>query len=297
MNGEFSEEKAKASDWFRQLRDQICDAFEAVEDSQTTGRFADQPAGRFELTPTQRNSENETDAGGGLMSVMRGGRVFEKVGVNISTVYGTLNSRAVAAMAAKKNLPDMHDDPRFWASGISLVAHMQNPHAPAVHMNTRMFWTPHGWWFGGGSDLNPCIEYAEDTVAFHDVQKQQCDKHDPAYYPKFKEWADEYFYVPHRNRARGVGGIFLDDHNTGDWDADFAFIQDVGRAFLMAFLPVTEKRRNTPWTDGDKDKQLVHRGLYAEYNLVYDRGTKFGLETGHNVDAVLMSLPPMAKWV
>ncbi len=297
MNGEFSEEKAKASDWFRQLRDQICDAFEALEDSQTTGPFADQPAGRFELTPTQRNSENETDAGGGLMSVMRGGRVFEKVGVNISTVYGTLNSRAVASMAAKKNLPDMHDDPRFWASGISLVAHMQNPHAPAVHMNTRMFWTPHGWWFGGGSDLNPCIEYAEDTVAFHDVQKQQCDKHDPAYYPKFKEWADEYFYVPHRNRARGVGGIFLDDHNTGDWDADFAFIQDVGRAFLMAFLPVTEKRRNTPWTGGDKDKQLVHRGLYAEYNLVYDRGTKFGLETGHNVDAVLMSLPPMAKWV
>ena len=297
MGTELAKEKATASDWFCQLRDQICDAFEALEDTQTSGPFSDQPAGRFELTPTTRSSDDGTDAGGGLMSVMRGGRVFEKVGVNISTVYGTLNPRAVTAMAAQKGLPGMQDDPRFWASGISLVAHMQNPHAPSVHMNTRMFWTPHGWWFGGGSDLNPCIEYAEDTAAFHSVQKQQCDKHDLAYYPKFKEWADEYFYVPHRNRARGVGGIFLDDHNTGDWDADFAFIQDVGRAFLMAFLPVTEKRRNTEWTDADKETQLVHRGLYAEYNLVYDRGTKFGLETGHNADAVLMSLPPMAKWV
>jgi coproporphyrinogen III oxidase len=297
MSIDFTPEKAKASDWFGQLRDQICAAFEALEDTQTSGPFADQAAGRFELTPTTRASDDGSDAGGGLMSVMRGGRVFEKVGVNISTVYGSLNPRAVSAMAAQKGLPGMQDDPRFWASGISLVAHMQNPHAPAVHMNTRMFWTPHGWWFGGGSDLNPCIEYAQDTAAFHAVQKQHCDKHDPAYYPKFKKWADEYFYVPHRNRARGVGGIFLDDHNTGDWDADFSFIQDVGRAFLTAFLPVTEKRRNTPWDAGDKDAQLVHRGLYAEYNLVYDRGTKFGLETGHNVDAVLMSLPPMAKWV
>ncbi len=294
---DMKEQKAKAATWFRDLRDQICAAFEALEDTQVEGPFADQPAGRFEISDTKRDAADGSDAGGGLMSVMRGGRVFEKVGVNISTVYGTLGERAVAAMAARKGLDGMKEDPRFWASGISLVAHMQNPHAPAVHMNTRMFWTPHGWWFGGGSDLNPCIEYAEDTAAFHAVQKQQCDKHDPAYYPRFKAWADEYFYIPHRNRARGVGGIFLDDHNTGDWDADFAFIQDVGRAFLMAFLPVTEKRRNTPWTEADKDTQLVHRGLYAEYNLVYDRGTKFGLETGHNADAVLMSLPPMAKWV
>lgn len=297
MTDEFSPQKAKASDWFRHLRDQICAAFEALEDTQTDGPFADQSAGRFEVSETTRASEDGSDAGGGLMSVMRGGRVFEKVGVNISTVYGTLGARAVDAMASRKGLVGMKEDPRFWASGISLVAHMQNPHAPAVHMNTRMFWTPHGWWFGGGSDLNPCIEYAEDTAAFHAVQKQQCDLHDPGYYPKFKAWADEYFYVPHRKRARGVGGIFLDDHNTGDWDADFAFIQDVGRAFLMAYLPVTEKRRHTPWTEADKDTQLVHRGLYAEYNLVYDRGTKFGLETGHNADAVLMSLPPMAKWV
>ena len=294
---DMKEQKAKAATWFRDLRDQICAAFEALEDTQVEGPFADQPAGRFEISDTKRDAADGSDAGGGLMSVMRGGRVFEKVGVNISTVYGTLGERAVAAMAARKGLDGMKDDPRFWASGISLVAHMQNPHTPAVHMNTRMFWTPHGWWFGGGSDLNPCIEYAEDTAAFHAVQKQQCDKHDPAYYPRFKAWADEYFYIPHRNRARGVGGIFLDDHNTGDWDADFAFIQDVGRAFLMAFLPVTEKRRNTPWTKADKDTQLVHRGLYAEYNLVYDRGTKFGLETGHNADAVLMSLPPIAKWI
>ena len=164
-------------------------------------------------------------------------------------------------------------------------------------MNTRMFWTPQAWWFGGGSDLNPCLEVAEDTAQFHQVLKDHCDPHNPDYYPKFKDWADEYFYVPHRKRARGVGGIFYDDLNTDDWAADFAFTQDVGRAFLPAFLGVTEKRRNEPWTDADKDAQLVHRGLYAEYNLVYDRGTKFGLETGHDANAVLMSLPPMAKWV
>lgn len=297
MTDTFADQKTRASAWFRTLRDQIVASFESLEDSQTTGPLADRPAGRFDVTETKRASADGSDAGGGLMSVMRGGRVFEKVGVNISTVYGELGDRAQAAMAARKGIPGMKDDPRFWASGISLVAHMQNPHAPAVHMNTRMFWTPHAWWFGGGSDLNPCIEYAEDTEHFHAVQKQHCDQHDADLYPRFKAWADEYFYVPHRGRARGVGGIFLDDYNTGDWEADFAFIQDVGRAFLPAFVPVTEKRRNTPWTEADKDTQLVHRGLYAEYNLVYDRGTKFGLETGHDANAVLMSLPPMAKWV
>jgi len=290
-------EKARAAAWFRALRDQIVAAFEGLEDSQVEGPLADQPAGRFDVSETKRASEDGSDAGGGLMSVMRGGRVFEKVGVNVSTVYGQLGARAQAAMAARKDLKGMAEDPRFWASGISLVAHMQNPHAPAVHMNTRMFWTPHAWWFGGGSDLNPCIEYDEDTAAFHTVQKAQCDLHDAAYYPRYKEWADEYFYVPHRGRARGVGGIFYDDHNSGDWEADFAFTQDVGRAFLKAFLPVTEKRRNSAWTEADKDAQLIHRGLYAEYNLVYDRGTKFGLETGHDANAVLMSLPPLAKWV
>lgn len=289
--------KKRAADWFRDLRDQIVSAFETLEDEQVTGPFAAQPAGRFEVTTTKRASDDGSDAGGGLMSVMRGGRVFEKVGVNVSTVFGQLGERAQAAMAARKGIPGMKEDPRFWAAGISLVAHMQNPHTPSVHMNTRMFWTPHAAWFGGGSDLNPCIEYPEDTAEFHAVQKAHCDPHDPTYYPRFKAWADEYFYVPHRKRARGVGGIFFDDHATGDWEADFAFTQDVGRAFLRAFLPVTRRRRDTVWTAADKDTQLVHRGLYAEYNLVYDRGTKFGLETGHDANAVLMSLPPLAKWV
>lgn len=296
MTDPFEGQKARAAAWFRDLRDQIVSAFEGLEDSQTEGPFAALPAGRFEVTETTRQSADGSDAGGGLMSVMRGGRVFEKVGVNVSTVYGELGERAQKAMAARGK-PGMDSDPRFWASGISLVAHMQNPHTPAVHMNTRMFWTPGAWWFGGGSDLNPCIEYDEDTAHFHAVQKEHCDRHDASFYPRFKEWADEYFFVPHRGRARGVGGIFLDDHNSGDWEADFAFIQDVGRAFLPAFVPVTEKRRNTLWTEADKDTQLVHRGLYAEYNLVYDRGTKFGLETGHDANAVLMSLPPLAKWV
>lgn len=293
----FETEKSTASAWFRQLRDDIVAAFEALEDSHIDGPFADAAPGRFEVKETKRQSDDGSDAGGGLMSVMRGGRVFEKVGVNVSTVYGTLGERAQQAMAARKGIPGMTEDPRFWASGISLVAHMQNPHVPAVHMNTRMFWTPHAWWFGGGSDLNPCIEYDEDTAHFHATQKAHLDPHGPAHYPRLKDWADEYFYIPHRKRARGVGGIFMDDYCTGDWQADFALTQDIGRAFLPAFLPLVERRRVQNFSEADKTTQLVHRGLYAEYNLVYDRGTKFGLETGHDPDAVLMSLPPMAKWV
>jgi coproporphyrinogen III oxidase len=243
------------------------------------------------VTPTAR-----AEGGGGLMSVLRGGRVFEKVGVNVSEVHGHLGPRAQGAMAAR-GVPGMAEDPRFWASGISLVAHLQNPHAPAVHMNTRMFWTPHAWWFGGGTDLNPCIEYPEDTAHFHATLAAACAPNGPEHYARFKAWADDYFFIPHRGRARGVGGIFFDDLNSGDWEADFAFTQDVGRAFLPAYLPLAEGRRNLPWTDADRETQLIHRGLYAEYNLVYDRGTKFGLETGHDANAVLMSLPPIAKWV
>ncbi|WP_261398612.1 oxygen-dependent coproporphyrinogen oxidase [Leisingera daeponensis] len=291
------EEKAKAAAWFRELRDLIVAAFEGLEDSHSKGPFSDMEPGRFEVTETKRTSDDGSDAGGGLMSVMRGGRVFEKVGVNISEVYGTLGARAQNAMAARKGTPGMKDDPRFWASGISLVAHMRNPHVPAVHMNTRMFWTPHAWWFGGGSDLNPCIEYAEDTEHFQGQQKQHLDPHGAELYPRLKAWADEYFYIPHRKRARGVGGIFMDDQNSGDWAADFALTQDIGRAFLPAYVPLVEKRRVQDYSDADKDAQLIHRGLYAEYNLVYDRGTKFGLETGHDANAVLMSLPPLAKWV
>jgi coproporphyrinogen III oxidase len=173
---------------------------------------------------------------------------------------------------------------------------MRNPHVPAVHMNTRMFWTPKAWWFGGGSDLNPALPYEEDTAHFHGTLRAACDAHDPGYYERFKSWADEYFFIPHRGRARGVGGIFYDDLCTGDWSADFAFTRAVGEAFLPAFEGCVARRRQTTWTEGDRDAQLVHRGLYAEYNLVYDRGTKFGLETGHNAEAVLMSLPPEARW-
>ena len=282
--------KARAADWFAALRDRIVAGFEALEDAQATGPFGGRPAGRFTVTPTTRPG-----GGGGLMSVMRDGRVFEKVGVNISTVHGALAERAQQAMAAR-GVPGMAGDPRFWASGISLVAHMQNPHCPAVHMNTRMFWTPHAAWFGGGADLNPCIEQAKDTAHFHAVLKAACDAHDPGHYPRFKAWADEYFFIPHRGRARGVGGIFFDDLDSGDREADFAFTRAVGEAFLPAFLPLIETRRDTPWTEAERDIQLIHRGLYAEYNLVYDRGTKFGLETGHDASAVLMSLPPLAKW-
>lgn len=288
MTDDFTPKKASAAAWFRSLRDRIVAAFEELEVRAT-------PAGEtpvtFEVTPTSRAE----DGGGGIMSVLRGGRVFEKVGVNWSEVHGALGARAQKAMAAR-GVPGMESDPRFWASGISLVAHMVNPHAPAVHMNTRMFWTPGASWFGGGSDLNPCIEYPEDTAHFHGEMKRACDAHDPAYYDRFKAWADEYFFVPHRGRARGVGGIFYDDLNTGNWEADFAFTKAVGAAFLPAFRPVTERRLPTAWTDADRETQLIHRGLYAEYNLVYDRGTKFGLETGHDANAVLMSLPPIAKW-
>lgn len=291
--------KTTASAWFRQLRDDIVAAFETLEDANAPGPFSDLPAGRFEVTPTARSADDGSDAGGGLMSVMRGGRVFEKVGVNWSEVHGQLGERAQKAMAAR-GVPGMAEDPRFWASGISLVAHMRNPHVPAVHMNTRMFWTPHAWWFGGGADLNPCLEYDEDTAHFHAQMKAACDSAGPLEgedrYDKLKAWADEYFFVPHRGRARGVGGIFYDDLNTDDWDADFAFTQSVGKHFLPAFAPLVEKRRADVWTDADKDAQLKHRGLYAEYNLVYDRGTKFGLESGHDANAVLMSLPPEAKW-
>ena len=282
------EQRHRAALWFRELRDRITAAFEALEDRAP----GDAPAGRFEVTPTERAD----NGGGGIMSVMRGGRAFEKVGVNWSEVHGTLAPRAQAAMAAR-GVPGMEDDPRFWASGISLVAHMRNPHAPAVHMNTRMFWTPGAWWFGGGSDLNPCIEYADDTAHFHNTLRDACLPHGADYYDHFKAWADEYFFIPHRGRARGVGGIFYDDLNTGDWEADFAFTRDVGAAFLPAFLPLAEARMTQAFDDADRDTQLIHRGLYAEYNLVYDRGTKFGLETGHDANAVLMSLPPLAKWV
>lgn len=277
------QEKATASHWFADLRDQICAAFETLEAAGSTGTPA-----TFDIKDTTREG-----GGGGQMAVMKG-EVFEKVGVNVSTVHGVLGEAAQASMSAR--IKGVRDDPRFWASGISLVAHMASPKVPAVHMNTRMFWTPHAWWFGGGTDLNPMVEVAEDTGHFHDVLRTTCDRHDPDYYPRYKAWADDYFMIRHRNEARGVGGIFYDDHNSGDWQADFAFTQDVGRAFLDAYVPLVEKRMFEPWTQEDRDWQLIKRGRYAEFNLVWDRGTKFGLQTGHNPEAVLMSLPPVATW-
>ena len=292
MADTFQSEKKDASMWFKSLRDDIVSRFETIERQYVSST----PPGQFEVNKTKRTSDDGSDAGGGLMSVMRDGRVFEKVGVNISTVFGTLGGRAQEAMVARKGLVRMRKDPRFWASGISVVAHMQNPHCPAVHMNTRMFWTPEAWWFGGGSDLNPCIEYPKDTAHFHNVLEAYCAPHGADLYPRYKAWADQYFYMPHRKRTRGVGGIFYDDHCTDDWQKDFALTQDVGRAFLPAYAPLIEARLQQSWDAADRDVQLIHRGLYAEYNLLYDRGTRFGLETGHDPDAVLMSLPPLAKW-
>ncbi|RMF35420.1 MAG: oxygen-dependent coproporphyrinogen oxidase [Alphaproteobacteria bacterium] len=295
MEAELAAEKARASAWFSELADTICAEFERLEDAQTMGPHADLPPGRFARKTTRRESIDGGDGGGGVMAKMRG-RCFEKVGVNVSTVYGVLGQRAQASLSARHEVPGLAGDPRFWAAGISLVAHMRSPRVPAVHMNTRMFWTPGAWWFGGGADLNPMVENAEDTAHFHRVLREACEPHGADYYLRFKAWADEYFMIRHRNEPRGVGGIFYDDLCTGDWEADFAFTRDVGRAFLKAFLPLVERHMAEPWTEAEREHQLVKRGRYAEFNLVYDRGTRFGLETGHNPEAVLMSLPPVAKW-
>ncbi|MCH8861197.1 MAG: oxygen-dependent coproporphyrinogen oxidase [Proteobacteria bacterium] len=281
------QKKAQAAAWFAELRDQICAAFETLEDDYT-GPLKDQPAGRFERTEWSRETEDGSDGGGGVMSAMRG-RLFEKVGVNISTVKGVFSPEFA------KQIPGTDEDPSFWAAGISLVAHMHSPRVPAVHMNTRMIVTSEQW-FGGGADLNAPMPVAEDTADFHAAFKAACDKHDPAYYPKYKKWCDEYFYIKHRNKPRGEGGIFYDQLNTGDWQADFAFTRDVGMAFRDIYPALVRRHMNEEWTAEEREAQLVYRGHYAEFNLVYDRGTLFGLKTGGNIDAILMSLPPEAKW-
>ena len=289
-------EKIRVSNWFRELRDKICGEFEKLERSCNLPQVDGMPIGRFERIPSKRASEDGQDAGGGEMSTIREGRVFEKVGVNVSTVYGRLGDSAKRLLSSRKSLPELEHDPRFWASGISTVAHLRNPHAPAVHMNTRMFWTPGGSWFGGGTDINPCLTYSDDVNRFHAVLKERCDRFGQDRYAKYKKWADEYFFIRHRNRARGAGGIFFDDLNSGDWEADFEFVRQVGLAFVDAYLPIARRRINHSWTAEERETLLVHRGLYVEFNLIYDRGTKFGLETGHDPDAVLMSLPPIAAW-
>ncbi|WP_411820290.1 oxygen-dependent coproporphyrinogen oxidase [Hyphococcus formosus] len=283
--------KNNAAAWFSDLRDQLCAAFEQIED-QAGALYSEMPAGRFEKTPWKRG-DGTSDQGGGTMGMLHG-RVFEKAGIHTSTVYGEFSEEF------RKQIPGASEDPRFWASGISLIAHPRNPHAPAAHMNTRMIVTTKCW-FGGGGDLNPMHpayrrDDHEDTIAFHAAMKSACDAHDPEYFPKFKKWCDDYFYLPHRDEPRGVGGIFYDRHDSGDWNADFAFTKDVGKAFLQSYPALVRKRMDQPWTDDDREKQLIQRGRYAEFNLLYDRGTTFGLKTGGNVKSILSSLPPEAKW-
>lgn len=281
---EMTEQQQAARGWFESLRDRICAAFEAIE------REAGSDAA-FDYTAWNRDHDPDAKGGGGVRGVMKG-KVFEKVGVNVSTVGGAL------APDFAKTIHGAAENPHFFATGISLVAHMANPHVPAVHMNTRFLTTTRAW-FGGGADLNPPIPYVEDTADFHAALKAACDAHDPEHYPRFKKWADEYFHIPHRGVHRGVGGIFYDHVECADdaaFEANFAFTRAVGEAFLAAFPPIVRRRMATPFTEADVERQLTWRGRYAEFNLVYDRGTLFGLRTGGNIDAILMSLPPRAIW-
>lgn len=290
---DLEDRKAQARAWFEVLAVRIIAAFEALE-VESDSTLYNGEAGRFVRTPWKRASgPDDEDEGGGVMGMMRG-RLFEKVGVHVSTVHGTFSPEFAKQVKGAQN------DPRFWASGISLIAHMRNPHIPAVHMNTRMIVTTESW-FGGGADLNPTLDAQrggsfQDARDFHASMKDACDAHDPTLYAKYRRWADEYFFLPHRGEPRGVGGIFFDHHASGDWAKDFAFTKDVGLAFLDIYPKIVRRRDSQMWSDAERHEQAKWRGRYVEFNLLYDRGTTFGLKTGGNVESILSSMPPVAEW-
>ncbi|MGB0907423.1 MAG: oxygen-dependent coproporphyrinogen oxidase [Maricaulaceae bacterium] len=289
MTDIFTEKKETAAAWFKTLRDTICAEFEAIERDAPDDLYPGE-SGTFEFEDWQRKVEN---GGGGTGGMLRG-RVFEKCGVHISTVKGEFTPE----MQARQ--PGADKDPRFWAAGVSLIAHMRNPHIPCVHMNTRYIVTTQDW-FGGGADLTPTqakdrTQDSQDAKDFHAALKDTCERHTVADYPRYKDWCDEYFHLAHRDEPRGTGGIFYDRHNSGDWGADFAFTQDVGRGFLDVYSAIARRRMTQPWTEADREEQLIQRGRYVEFNLLYDRGTMFGLKTGGNIKTILSSMPPEVKW-